>query len=134
MYILIRKANPRLPMVRVLINGKVFTAESATGVLEKARGLSCRDGLPEDGGMLFLFRCSGRHGFWMRGMKFPIDIIWIKGSKIIGFSENILPQRGKAIWSLQVYRPPENTDMAFEMNAGMAKKYGLSRGDEVIVK
>lgn len=133
-YILIRKVNPRLPMVRVLINGKVFTAELAMGVLEKARGLSGRDGLPEDGGMLFLFRRAGRHGFWMMGMKFPIDFVWIRHGAVVGISQNAQPQPGKAMWSLNMYYPPEGIDRVLEVNAGAIKKFGLKVGDPVVIK
>jgi hypothetical protein len=40
--------------------------------------------------MLFVFASSTRPGFWMKDMKFPIDIIWINADKeVVGIESNI---------------------------------------------
>src|SRR3989338_5701660 len=43
----------------------------------RERGLSGRDGLASDEGMLFVFQNDGYHTFWMKDMLFSIDIIWL---------------------------------------------------------
>ena len=46
------------------------------------QGLSERQSLAEDKGMLFLFEKPDHYAFWMKGMEFPLDIIFINGDKI----------------------------------------------------
>ena len=41
------------------------------------KGLSGRDNLADDEGMFFVFEKSDIYPFWMKDMKFAIDIIWI---------------------------------------------------------
>ena len=134
LYILIKKPNSGLPMARISIGGKTFNAELAQTMLQQMRGLSGRDGLPEDGGMLFLFSNSGSYGIWMKDMKFPIDIVWVRGDKVVGSAENAEPEPGKPLWSLKIYYPPEEIDRVLEMNAGTVQKYGLKVWDSVVVE
>lgn len=46
-----------------------------------AKGLSGRDSLGINQGMLFIFDRETTHYFWMKDMKFSIDIIWLDASK-----------------------------------------------------
>jgi len=62
-------------------NGRVVTAEIAKTEEERARGLMFRDRLGENEGMLFIFEEPDFYSFWMKNMKFPIDIIWLSEEK-----------------------------------------------------
>src|SRR3989338_9432441 len=73
----------------------VFDVEIADDTAERARGLSGRVVLAEDSAMLFLFELPSVQNFWMKGMNFPLDIIWIKGDTIIGFAENVPPDNSQ---------------------------------------
>ena len=115
----------------VSINGKNFEVEIADTMATRAQGLSGRDGLGEDKGMLFIFGKPGMNGFWMKDMKFPLDMIWINGDKILGFSENVQPEPAKSIFSLKVYYPPSPADKVLEVNAGTVATYGFKAGDQV---
>jgi uncharacterized protein len=56
-------------------------------------GLSGREKLEENTGMLFVFNYEGAHEMWMKDMRFPIDIIWFDSdSKITGIAQNIAPE------------------------------------------
>ena len=132
-HILISKPNPPLPSTHVSIGGKTFTAELAQTAVQQARGLSGRDNLPENGGMLFIFPGLGSTGFWMKDMKFPIDIVWIRGDQVVGFQENMQPEPGKTLFQLTIYYPPEEIDKVLEINAGTVAKDGLKVGDTVVV-
>jgi len=121
-------------VARVTIGAITFRVEIASTTLEKSRGLSGRDGLAEGSGMFFIFDAPSDYGFWMKDMKFPIDIIWIKGDMVVGFSENAAPEPGKPIWELKIYRPPEPVDRVLEVNAGTAVKYGIKAGSAVVFR
>lgn len=44
---------------------------------DRQRGLQGRSGLADSHGMLFVFNRDGFYRFWMKDMKFPVDMIWI---------------------------------------------------------
>ncbi len=122
--------NPKLLTVKASLGERSFSAEIAKTVGERMLGLSGRDGIGEEEGMLFLFDSRGSYGFWMKDMKFPIDIIWIGGNEIVGISENVLPEPGKKSWQLKIYYPPQPVDKVFEIAAGAAARLGIKIGDK----
>mgnify|MGYP001579355948 CR=1 FL=1 len=115
------------------IGERTFKVEVADTLVSRAQGLSGREELKEDEGMLFLFGVPARQGFWMKDMKFSIDIIWIRGEKIVGFSENLPPQGDTPLALLDTYGPPEAADKALEINAGLVSRYGFKVGDGIII-
>ena len=112
-------------LVLVLLGEKEIKAEVAISPKDQAKGLSLRDNLDEDRGMLFLYDNSVP-GFWMKGMNFPIDIIWIKNGIIVGIEDSVEPDFGN-----KIYYPPEPIDMVLEVNAGFASRNNLKTGDFV---
>ncbi|MBU6500710.1 MAG: DUF192 domain-containing protein [Patescibacteria group bacterium] len=117
----------------VEIGGTTFKSEVASTILQRTIGLSGRDSLPEGEGMLFIFNGYGNYGFWMKDMKFPIDMVWISGDKVVGFVENAMPEPDKTVFGLKVYYPPEAVDKVLEINAGDVGRYGISVGQSVLI-
>jgi len=62
---------------RVQIGVQHFAVEVAATVVARERGLSGHERLASDAGMWFVLPEVGWTGFWMRGMRFPIDLIWV---------------------------------------------------------
>lgn len=120
----------------LLVNNQTVSVYVARSEDEKARGLSGRPGLKKNEGMLFIFDKSERHGFWMKDMKFPIDIIWIRDRKIVGVEKNIPPPALNSSVSgdqlLKIYYPPEPVDMVLEMSSGGAEFIGAWAGNNII--
>ena len=116
---------------KVRIGIKEFKVEVAGTPLARSEGLSLRDSLGLEEGMLFLFKDSGKHGFWMKDMKFAIDIVWIQGDRIVGFKKNAQPEPEKSMFNLTTYRPPTEVDKVLEINAGLVDQYGIGVGDKV---
>ena len=112
------------------IGNKEFSVKLARTPELRAKGLGGHEGLSDSEGMLFLFGRPDVYGFWMLGMKFPIDIIWIRGNRIVDISESIQPEPGKII-NLSTYRPKEPADRVLEVNAGLAQVFGFNIGDKV---
>ena len=56
---------------------------------KRQQGLSDRPRLKPGWGMLFVFERSGRHDFWMKDMNFPIDILWLRNSRVVYVAEKI---------------------------------------------
>ncbi len=97
---------------------------------DKQIGLSKHNSLPEDKAMVFIFEKPDYYRFWMKDMKFPIDIIFIKDNKIVKIYENA-PILKKSVTELPIYSPPEQIDKALEINAGLSKKLNFKIGDIV---
>lgn len=124
------KINPYASAITV--GKKTVYAQIVTSPAEMSLGLSGRQGLNADQGMLFDFKSSQRPGFWMKDMNFDLDFIWISQNKIIGFTQNV-PRPAAADSNLPVYYPSGNIDMVLEVNSGWVEKNGVKAGDLVIV-
>jgi uncharacterized membrane protein (UPF0127 family) len=61
----------------VQIGAQRFAVEVAATPAARERGLSGRERLAPDAGLWFVLPEVGRPGFWMHGMHFPIDLIWV---------------------------------------------------------
>ncbi|HEX4104040.1 MAG TPA: DUF192 domain-containing protein [Candidatus Paceibacterota bacterium] len=125
--------NPTLPEESLSIDNATFTVEIASTMLEQARGLSYRPSLGANDGMLFVFASATVQNFWMQGMNFPLDMIWIGGGKVVGFAQDAVPQPGAALWNLTIYSSPDGTDKVLEVNAGTVAKYDIKVGDTVTI-
>lgn len=131
-FFLFHRANPPLKHNEIKIGRAMFSVEVVRTTVERARGLSFRPGLTDGGGMLFLFGSPAVQRFWMKDMRFPLDMIWIGGNTVLGFAENVPPPaRGTLLWGLPVYRSPAGTDAVLEVNAGAVKASGIEVGDAV---
>lgn len=60
-----------------------LTVELARTLEQQRTGLAGRDSIPAGTGMLFPFDPAGPRRVWMAGMRFPIDIAWIRDGRII---------------------------------------------------
>ena len=123
--------NPPLRPAKLQIGGSTIEAEIADSLLTRTRGLSGRESLLDGAGMLFVFPFPSRSGFWMKSMKFPIDIVWIRKGRVVGLVERVAPQPEASMFKLKIYHPPERADQALEINAGQVKNLALKIGDAV---
>ncbi len=80
-----------LQTAEILVGGTPLTVELAYQAADLQRGLGYRDGLAPGTGMLFLFEEPAPRSFWMKGMRFCIDIIWIEDGVIQGAAESVCP-------------------------------------------
>lgn len=99
---------------------------------DRKKGLSGKDSLSLNSGMLFVFESKGPYVFWMKDMKFAIDIIWIDENKrIVDIAGNVPPEPRKKDESLTKYQPHAEALYVLEINAGLAALNGLQVGDQV---
>ncbi|MDR1695889.1 MAG: DUF192 domain-containing protein [Endomicrobium sp.] len=128
-----KKAYADGSVIGVEIAGKKFNLAAAATAHAKAKGLSGRDKMPSDG-MIFLFGEPQPLSFWMKDMRFPIDIIWINGGKIVSITENAVPEPGVKDEDLKRYFPGSSADTVIELNAGDCGKYKIKAGDTFAIK
>jgi len=80
--------------------------------------------------MLFVYDRPDLYGFWMKGMRFDIDIVWIHDGHIVGIAHRVPHDVSPP---LPTYHPPEPVDSVLEVAAGSAEARGWRRGDRVRV-
>ena len=69
-----------------------YKVEIAKTKQERKRGLSGRDYLANNRGMLFVYPSKGFYSFWMKGMNFPLDILWLNEKReIVTFYSGLPP-------------------------------------------
>lgn len=114
---------------KVRINSALFTVEVAATESQKQLGLGNRDALGENHGMLFPYDHKEQYNFWMRGMRFPLDFIWIDKDHVVDLTEHVPPPVGTT--SPIVVKPNTEVDKVLEVNAGTIQKHGIKIGDMV---
>ncbi|MEX2158496.1 MAG: DUF192 domain-containing protein [Dehalococcoidia bacterium] len=119
--------------ISVRVGGLAVDAEVVRTPEERAQGLSGRDALADGAGMLFVFESEHIASFWMRAMKFPLDIVWIGSDKtVVDISSNVpAPAPGTLESDLPHYSPREPVLYVLEVNAGAAEQAGVAIGDAV---
>lgn len=119
-------------ITKVTINNIDISVEVVKSLKERQKGLSNRNSLVEYEGMLFIFEEDKQPVFWMKDMKFPIDIIWIDDFRIAKIDNNIPPPvPGTTDEQLVRYRPNQPIDYVLEVNAGFTDKQDILVGDYV---
>ncbi len=111
--------------------GPIVPVEISDSQDEQVRGLSGRDGLAPGSGMLFVYDDQKVRTYWMKEMRFSIDIIWIADGQVIGFVERAVPPIGPGD-PLDLYRSPEPADRVLEVEAGFIEEHGVFIGQTVV--
>jgi uncharacterized protein len=114
----------------VTIGNHSFKVTVASSQKEKEIGLSETKSLSQDQGMIFIFEKPDYYSFWMKNMKFPIDIIYINNDKIVTIKNNAQPPKNNTE-NLTIYTPTEPADKVLEIQAGFSQKYNFKNGDSL---
>ncbi len=116
----------------VTIGDASFAVELAV-TQQQEQGLSGRPSLAPGTGMLFIFGSEGRHSFWMKDMRFPLDIVWISAEHaVVDITEDVPPPApGQTTSDLPTYMPAEPAQYVLEINAGEAESADIRIEDMV---
>lgn len=116
-------------IVPVTLGSRELNVEIVKTPVSITQGLSNREQLGSDG-MLFLLPVTEVPTFWMKDMKFDLDLIWLRDNRIVGISKQV-PKPAPAInlKDLPVYSPQESADMVLEVGSGKSDQWSLRRGD-----
>lgn len=112
----------------IKINNEKIKIELAKTKKELSRGLGKRKSICWDCGMLFEFSEKSKHPFWMKDMKFPIDIIWMLDNKIVHIEKNV------PIFPLKTINPEVDSNYVLELNSGKSSQLGINIGDNIYLK
>lgn len=112
----------------VEIGSKRVAVELAQTPADQAKGLGYRDELAWGKGMYFTYAHPAFYSFWMRGMRFSIDIVWIRQGRIVDLHADVPFEAGGNGPTL---RPREAVDAVLEVPAGYAAASGWRIGNRV---
>ena len=103
-----------------------FKLEIAADNQSRIKGLMYRKEMDEDKGMLFVFSKPSKQSFHMKNTYLSLDMIFVGANKkVVGILHSVPPLN-------QVPRNVEaKSQYVIELNAGMAKKYGIKQGAQV---
>lgn len=113
----------------VVVGKHIFKVEIADELLEHRLGLSGRELLESNHGMLFVFPDKQVRSFWMKNMEFPIDIVWIEDDQVVKIDRDLPPEGAVPA---KHYTSGIPVNYVLEINAGAAARYGVAAGDKVI--
>lgn len=114
--------------INISINNYTLLADLSITYEQILLGLSNKSSIKENEGMLFVLNPSSRRGFWMKDMKFPIDVIWLNENKeIVHIKKSLEP----CVANCPVYYPDRESKYVLETVAGFADKQNLKVGNTV---
>jgi uncharacterized membrane protein (UPF0127 family) len=86
---------------------------------QQALGLGDRAKLPLDHGMLFVYQSSGTRCFWMKGMRFALDMIWLSSAEeVVSVQHDVSPKSYPSVYCSQ-------SQDVIELDAGQAQSAGI---------
>lgn len=111
-------------LIPVVIGGVPMRLEIADTESLRQKGLSGRNFLAGGEGVLFVFERPAFHGFWMKDMKFAIDILWfdkecVLVSKNVGVRPETFPE---------VFYPDKEVMYVLETNALASEAFQFVEG------
>lgn len=127
-YVECAKFNPKTTGI-LKVNQKSFRYETADNENSRSLGLGDRPCIRSDQAMLFVFDKDDmtNHCFWMKDMRFSIDIVWLDNSKkVVGVAKGISPQSYP-----KEYCPELPTRYVLEFKNQTADKLGIAKGTVV---
>ena len=115
----------------IVISGHELSVYEARTQIEREMGLSAFDHIKDNEGMLFYFDNYGKPSFWMKGMKFPIDIVWMKDWIVKGIVENVPVEPEDKLTN---YVPDSDINEVLELKAGIVSQNNIKIGDALQLK
>lgn len=125
------RGNEPEPDAWVEIRGERVAVEIAATPREQEKGLGDRDVLAWGHGMYFAYSKPAFYAFWMKDMRFSIDIVWLRNGRIVEFDPNVPFEKGG---NGPTVRPSVLSDAVLEVPAGYAAAKGWRVGDPAVLE
>lgn len=130
-----RPQYPPLDVSTIDVGDISLQVEIARAPQDQQRGLSYRDGLRPGTGMLFVYDEATSRSFWMKGMRFCLDIVWIADGAIVGAAPDICPApAGTSEADIPRARSPLPAQYVLEVPAGWLAANGFGAGTPVTIE
>ena len=118
-----------LSAATVRLNDKTFNVLVADTPEKQRQGLSGMDGLEPAQGMIFVNESPSKSCFWMKDMKFNIDILWFdRDNRLTDQQRDLSPSTYP-----ESFCPRVGAKYVLEVPAGIAQLLHLKTGDKIEV-
>lgn len=126
-------SNPeRISKLNTTVGTKNYELYLAKTSQEIEKGLARFDQIKNNEGMLFVFETPGTYSFWMKDMKFSIDIIFLnEEQKVINTFPNVKFESYQSPFDYETYKPDFPAKYVIELKEGEIKENGIKVGDRV---
>lgn len=115
------------PAEKVELRGEFVKIAIADTESLRAQGLSGISKLGPDEGMLFIFPRDGKYAFWMKDMRFSIDILWLSSEGVVvDMVERVSPSTYP-----DSFIPETPARYVLELPEGYVEAHGVKVGDIV---
>ena len=111
------------------VNGQKLVVEIAATPAERRCGLSFREYLPANHGMLFVYPDIGHREFWMKDTYIPLDLAYLDEHGRIAEIYRMSPTDPE-----RRYRSGPSVGFALEVGGGWFEAHGIDVGDAIIVE
>ena len=116
---------PTSNFINIKINETNYKVELAKTTSQKIKGLSKREKLCSNCGMLFVFGFETKLPFWMKDTMIPLDMIWLdKNGKVVDI-KNVTETNN----SQKIYQNETPALYVLELNINDSQKLNLKIGD-----
>ncbi len=110
----------------VAINKALIKVDVVITAEDQEKGLGGRESLGENEGMLFVFATPDKHFFWMKDMKFAIDMVWLdEFGRIVYIEKNATPASYP-----ELFGPKKSSKYVLEIPAGFSDIQNIQVGDK----
>lgn len=120
------RAQAPLPLLKVRINDVSLTMEVASTAQQRFMGLSFRESMPENAGMLFVYQAERPLSFTMRNTLIPLSIAFLSKDLVINEIHDMDVGPG------QIFDSQQQAQFALEVNQGWFSKNGIKPGDKLV--
>ena len=113
----------------VSVNDFKLIAELALTQDQQTKGLAIKNHINESQGMLFVFQHPSIQSFWMKDMKFPIDIIWLGANRsVVYIAPSLEPCLSQS--NCPGYVPNRDSLYVLETTAGFSHRHNVTVGTQ----
>jgi uncharacterized membrane protein (UPF0127 family) len=118
-------ARAQMPEIPLTIAGHQLTVEVANTDSTRSKGLMHRRIMPENRGMLFVFRETALHAMWMMNTHIPLSVAFLDERGVIINIEDMKPH------TQDTHPAAKPAKYALEMNQGWFAKRGIKPGARI---
>ena len=109
----------------ISINGHELYVEVANTRPLRLKGLMHRNHLPENAGMIFIYKFPHKVSMWMKNTLIPLSVAFVDSSGTILNIEHMQPK------DLTLHHSKGSAKYAIEVNQGWFRLHGISVNDRV---
>lgn len=131
-YNFLYKVNQNDETIKIKINNEEFNLSVARTDEDRKKGLAKFDSIKENEGMVFIFDTPGNYSFYMKDMKFNIDIVFLNERKeVVSIFKNAKTTDYVNPLQYEAYKPDYPSKYVLEFKEGTIQKIGLKLGDKI---